>query len=194
MNEKPWHFPIFADAKSEAKWKRKFCRNNPHLVEILPSLTWGVFGSLVLMTSLENAASQHWKIIFLLELHQIKWLQHIMITSFPLQTRVCLYLLMLPIMSNAIRVHYLILMVKLHIHRVLIYDPVLAIKIWTNLLVVNLLPMHNLDISNMFDKRVTDKGCSTQAFLRHVMSKFMQERVMSKQETCHPLLGLVRAW
>ena len=46
-------------------------------------------------------------------------------------------------------------------------------------------------IRNLFDKTVTDKGHSTQAFLRHVMSKFMQERVQSKQEMCHLLLGLL---
>ena len=45
-------------------------------------------------------------------------------------------------------------------------------------------------IRNLFDKTVTDEGRSTQAFLRCVMSKFMQERVLSKQETCHLLLGL----
>ena len=32
-NGKPRDFPIFADAQSEAKWKRKLCRNNPHLVD-----------------------------------------------------------------------------------------------------------------------------------------------------------------
>ena len=30
---KPRPFPVFSDAKVEAKWKRKFCRNNPHLVD-----------------------------------------------------------------------------------------------------------------------------------------------------------------
>ena len=45
-------------------------------------------------------------------------------------------------------------------------------------------------IRNLFTKTVQEEGRSTQAFLRRVMSKFMGERVMSKQESCHLLLGL----
>ena len=45
-------------------------------------------------------------------------------------------------------------------------------------------------IRNLFDKTVTNEGRSSQAFLRCVMSKYMKERVMSKQETCHLILGL----
>ena len=45
-------------------------------------------------------------------------------------------------------------------------------------------------IRNLFDKTVTNEGRSCQAFLRRVMSKFMKERIMSKQETCHLILGL----
>ena len=32
-NGKPKTFPVFSNAEVEAKWKRKFCRKNPHLVD-----------------------------------------------------------------------------------------------------------------------------------------------------------------
>ena len=39
-------------------------------------------------------------------------------------------------------------------------------------------------------KKVRVSSCSSQASLRRVMHKFMKERVMSQQETCHLMLGL----
>ena len=45
-------------------------------------------------------------------------------------------------------------------------------------------------MKSLFDKTVTEEGRSVQSLLRRIMSKLLGERMISKQEKCHLMLGI----
>ena len=45
-------------------------------------------------------------------------------------------------------------------------------------------------MKSLFDKTVTEEGRTTQSYLRRAMSKLLGDRMMSKQESCHLMLGI----